>query len=113
MLQDDNTEAPANQLGRIVVKLPLPPGSLGTLWKNDELYKKTYFEKYPGYYGLNKQFRLNINYKFKFILFLDTADVGIKCEDEYISVLSRADDVINVAGHRLSSSAIEEVTKKN
>ena len=51
-MRDDNTEAGPNELGRIVVKLPLPPGSLITLWNNDELFKSVYFDKYPGYYGI-------------------------------------------------------------
>lgn len=89
ILRDDNTEADPKELGRIVIKLPLPPGTMSTLWENDELFKSTYFTKYPGYY--------------------DTADVGFKCENGFLSVMSRADDVINVAGHRISSSAIEEV----
>ncbi len=59
-----------------------------TLWENDQLFKNTYFETYKGYY--------------------DTADVGFKCDKGFVTVLSRADDVINVAGHRISSSAIEE-----
>ena len=60
-----------------------------TLWENDKLFRTAYFDKYPGYY--------------------DTADVGYKCDKGYLTVLSRADDVINVAGHRISSAAIEEV----
>lgn len=63
-----------NELGRIVIKLPLPPGTIQTLWENDQLFLKTYFEKYKGYY--------------------DTADVGFKCEQGFITVMSRADDVI-------------------
>lgn len=89
ILRDTNTEANANELGRIVIKLPLPPGTMSTLWENDELFRSVYFKSYPGYY--------------------DTADVGFKCENGFLTVLSRADDVINVAGHRISSSAIEEV----
>jgi len=61
----------------------------GTLWKNDKLFEELYFKTYPGYY--------------------DTCDVGYKCEEGFITVSARADDVINVAGHRLSSSGIEEV----
>jgi acyl-coenzyme A synthetase/AMP-(fatty) acid ligase len=60
-----------------------------TLWDNEKLFEELYFKKYPGYY--------------------DTADIGFKCENGFINVSSRADDVINVAGHRLSSTAIEEV----
>jgi propionyl-CoA synthetase len=72
-----------------VIKLPLPPGNLTTLWENEELFQKVYLKDYPGYY--------------------DTADVGNKCENSFLTVSSRADDVINVAGHRISSSALEEV----
>lgn len=88
--KDNNEVTKSKELGRIVIKLPLPPGTLNTLWENDDLFKSLYFEKFPGHY--------------------DTADIGFKTADGYISVLSRADDVINVAGHRLSCSAIEEVT---
>lgn len=72
-----------------MVKTPLPPGTILTLWENDALFKSLYFDKYPGYY--------------------DTADVGHKCGKGFISVSSRADDVINVAGHRIAASSIEEV----
>ena len=89
VLRDDGQEAKPNELGRIVIKQPLPPGTILTLWENDQLYSDLYFKSYPGYY--------------------DTADVGVKDEHGFITVLSRADDVINVAGHRLSSSALEEV----
>jgi propionyl-CoA synthetase len=89
VLREDNTEAEANEMGRIVIKLPLPPGTMSTLWENDDLFRSTYFQNYPGYY--------------------DTADVGYKCDKGFITILSRADDVINVAGHRISCSAIEEV----
>lgn len=82
-------EAEPTELGRIVIKLPLPPGTMTTLWENDELFKNLYFQQFPGFY--------------------DTADVGHKCGNGFLTVLSRADDVINVAGHRLSCSAIEEV----
>ncbi|GAB1607949.1 acyl-CoA synthetase short-chain family member 3, mitochondrial-like [Argonauta hians] len=81
-------EVKVGQLGDIVIKLPLPPGAFQTLWENDEAYKKTYFEKYPGYY--------------------ETSDSGTYHAQGYISVLTRTDDVINVAGHRLSTGAIEE-----
>ncbi|CAF0793176.1 unnamed protein product [Rotaria sordida] len=77
-----------DELGHIVIKLPLPPGCVSTLWKNDELFHELYFTRYPGYY--------------------DTTDVGIRTEDGFIETSSRADDVLNVAGHRLSSGHIEE-----
>ncbi|MEZ4514843.1 MAG: propionyl-CoA synthetase [Chloroflexota bacterium] len=80
--------APGN-IGNIVVKLPLPPGCLPTLWQNDARYKQSYLSTYDGYYS--------------------TADAGFKDEDGYIHIMSRTDDIINVAGHRLSTGAMEEV----
>lgn len=80
---------PEGELGTIVIKLPLPPGTLTTLWNNDALYKRTYLEAYPGYYL--------------------TGDAGYRDQDGYVFVMSRTDDVINVAGHRLSTGAMEEV----
>jgi propionyl-CoA synthetase len=76
-------------IGALVVKLPLPPGTLPTLWNNDEGYVKSYLEEFPGYYK--------------------TADAGFIDEDGYVYVMSRTDDIINVAGHRLSTGAMEEV----
>jgi propionyl-CoA synthetase len=72
-----------------VVKLPLPPGSLPTLWNNDQGFIDAYLEEFPGYYK--------------------TADAGFIDEDGYAFVMSRTDDIINVAGHRLSTGAMEEV----
>ena len=89
ILRDDQTEAAPNELGRIVAKLPMPPGCMSTLYQADGRFVDTYFTSYPGYY--------------------DTMDAGVKDEHGYIQVLARDDDVINVAGHRLSTSAIEEV----
>lgn len=77
-----------NELGRIVVKLPLPPGCMSTLYKNDDLFEKVYFERYPGYY--------------------DTMDAGYKNENGYVFVTARDDDIINVAGHRISTSSLED-----
>jgi propionyl-CoA synthetase len=79
----------ANQIGSIVVKLPLPPGCLPTLWQNDQRFQDSYLSEYPGYYL--------------------TADAGYKDDDGYLYVMSRTDDIINVAGHRLSTGGIEEV----
>ncbi len=79
----------ANQTGSIVIKLPLPPGCLPTLWKDDAGFEKAYLSRYPGYYL--------------------TGDAGFKDEDGYLSIMSRIDDIINVAGHRLSTGAMEEV----
>ncbi|KAB0377703.1 hypothetical protein FD755_009281, partial [Muntiacus reevesi] len=90
MILDDNMQKlKARCLGNIVVKLPLPPGAFSGLWKNQEAFKHLYFEKFPGYY--------------------DTMDAGYMDEEGYVYVMSRVDDVINVAGHRISAGAIEEV----
>jgi propionyl-CoA synthetase len=89
VLGNGGKELPAGQIGSIVVKLPLPPGCLPTLWNNDEGYRKAYLAAFPGYYL--------------------TADAGYKDEDGYLSVMTRTDDIINVAGHRLSTGALEEV----
>ena len=76
-------------LGAITVKLPLPPGCLPTLWHADERFRKGYLNAFPGYY--------------------ETGDAGMMDEDGYLYVMARTDDVINVAGHRLSTGAMEEV----
>jgi propionyl-CoA synthetase len=76
-------------LGAIAVKLPLPPGTLPTLWNAEERYRKSYITTFPGYY--------------------ETGDAGMKDEDGYLYIMARTDDVINVAGHRLSTGAMEEV----
>jgi len=89
ILKEDGSESLPNELGRIVAKLPMPPGCMSTLYRADQRFEDTYFSNYPGYY--------------------DTMDAGIKDEQGYIKVMARDDDVINVAGHRLSTSAIEEV----
>ncbi|XP_074395768.1 acyl-CoA synthetase short-chain family member 3, mitochondrial isoform X3 [Zonotrichia albicollis] len=89
MILDENKKpVKAKTLGNIVVKLPLPPGAFSGLWENEETFQKLYFQKFPGYY--------------------DTMDAGYMDETGYLYVLSRADDVINVAGHRISAGAIEE-----
>ncbi len=89
VLDDENNEMPAGEIGALSVKLPLPPGTLPTLWQNDQRYIETYLTDYPGYYK--------------------TADAGMIDEDGYVYVMSRTDDIINVAGHRLSTGAMEEV----
>eukprot|EP01038_Epipyxis_sp_PR26KG_P012370 gene12370-16593_t len=89
ILDKDHQELPTNQLGTIAIKLPLPPGSMLTLYNNHDRYIESYMKSIPGYY--------------------DTGDAGLRDEDGYIYVMSRTDDVINVSGHRLSSGAIEEV----
>jgi propionyl-CoA synthetase len=89
VLNDEGVEVADNQIGNIVIKLPLPPGCLPTLWNTDTAYVESYLESYPGYYK--------------------TADAGFKDEDGYLWIMSRTDDIINVAGHRLSTGALEEV----
>ncbi len=79
----------ADEIGSIVIKLPLAPGNLPTLWNNDEGYKRSYLSAFEGYYS--------------------TADAGFKDEDGYVWIMSRTDDIINVAGHRLSTGGMEEV----
>jgi propionyl-CoA synthetase len=85
----ENHQVKAGEIGALVVKLPLPPGSLPTLWKKDERYISSYLEEFPGYYK--------------------TADAGFIDTDGYVYVMSRTDDIINVAGHRLSTGAMEEI----
>ena len=80
---------PPGEIGTLAVKLPLPPGSLMTLWGNDQGFVDKYLSTFPGYYN--------------------TADAGYIDEDGYVFVMGRTDDIINVAGHRLSTGAIEEV----
>ncbi|MFZ0254304.1 MAG: propionyl-CoA synthetase [Gammaproteobacteria bacterium] len=89
ILDDTGHALPAGEMGDITVKLPLPPGTLVTLWNNDERFKSSYLDAYPGYYL--------------------TGDAGYQDEDGYVWIMSRIDDVINVAGHRLSTGAMEEV----
>jgi propionyl-CoA synthetase len=89
VLDDEGAEVSDNQIGNIVIKLPLPPGCLPTLWNNDAGHRESYLNSYPGYYK--------------------TADAGFKDEDGYLWIMSRTDDIINVAGHRLSTGALEEV----
>ena len=80
---------PPNTMGSIVIKLPLPPGCLPTLYRNDERMRESYLKEFPGYYK--------------------TSDAGLKDEDGYLTILGRTDDIINVAGHRLSTGGMEEV----
>ena len=89
VVDDECVEVPAGTEGNIVVKLPLPPGTLTTLWRNEERYVKSYMTKFPGYY--------------------ETSDGGYIDEDGYVYVMGRMDDVINIAGHRLSTGAMEEI----
>ncbi len=89
ILSEDGKELPAGELGAIAVKLPLPPGTLPTLWNAEERFRKSYLDTFPGYY--------------------ETGDAGYKDENGYLYIMARTDDVINVAGHRLSTGQMEEV----
>jgi propionyl-CoA synthetase len=80
---------PAGTMGSLVIKLPMPPGCLPTLWQQDERCKEAYFNEFPGYYK--------------------TSDAGYKDADGYVFVMGRTDDIINVAGHRLSTGGMEEI----
>lgn len=89
ILDEGGHEVPLGTLGAIAVKLPLPPGTLPTLWNADARFRKSYLDHFPGYY--------------------ETGDAGMQDEDGYLYIMARTDDVINVAGHRLSTGAMEEV----
>ena len=93
VLQDDGTECKAGEMGDVVVELPLPPGTFPTLWNADDRYKENYMSNYPGYY--------------------QTYDAGYIDEDGDVWIMSRTDDIINVAGHRLSTGAMEEVLSEH
>ncbi|KJS42685.1 MAG: propionyl-CoA synthetase [Roseovarius sp. BRH_c41] len=89
ILDEGGHEVAPGALGAIAVKLPLPPGTLPTLWNAEGRYRRSYLTTFPGYY--------------------ETGDAGMKDEDGYLWIMARTDDVINVAGHRLSTGAMEEV----
>lgn len=89
VLDDTGQPVAAGELGNIVIKLPLAPGNLPTLWQNDERFKESYLSEFPGYY--------------------QTSDAGFYDDDGYVYIMARTDDIINVAGHRLSTGGMEEV----
>ena len=89
VVEEHGDEVPAGTEGNIVVRLPLPPGSLPTLWGDDDRYIEAYLSAFPGYYS--------------------TGDGGYLDDDGYLYVMGRTDDVINVAGHRLSTGSMEAV----
>ncbi len=89
VLDAQGAPVPPGETGNIVIRLPLPPGCFTTLWQNDSDFVKTYFSAYPGYYL--------------------TSDAGFIDTDGYLWIMGRTDDIINVAGHRLSTGAMEEV----
>ncbi len=88
VVDDGGKEVERGRLGTIVAKLPLPPGTLPSLWQADDRYRETYLSEFPGFYS--------------------TGDAGYMDEDDYVYIMARTDDVINVAGHRLSTGALEE-----
>jgi len=89
IVDEQTKELAAGKMGSIVIKLPLPPSCLPTCWQQDERFKESYLAEFPGYYK--------------------TADAGYKDEDGYLFIMGRTDDIINVAGHRLSTGGMEEV----
>ena len=89
ILDDGGHEVANGEIGAVVVKLPLPPSALPTLWQKEDLYHEKYLSQFEGYYS--------------------TADAGFKDDDGYIHIMARTDDIINVAGHRLSTGGMEEV----
>jgi propionyl-CoA synthetase len=89
VLDEAGHEIGPGQTGNLVIRLPLPPGCLTTLWNNDKDFIKTYFHEYPGFY--------------------ETSDAGFIDTDGYLWIMGRTDDIINVAGHRLSTGSMEEV----
>ncbi|HEY2889389.1 MAG TPA: propionyl-CoA synthetase, partial [Dongiaceae bacterium] len=89
VLDEAGREVKPRETGAVVARLPLPPGCLPTLWNADERYKTSYMKTFPGFY--------------------QTGDAGFMDEDKYIYIMARTDDIINVAGHRLSTGAMEEV----
>ncbi len=89
VMDETGNPAATNHIGALVAKLPLPPGSFPTLWNAEQRFRDTYLEEYPGYYK--------------------TADAGYIDDDGYVYVMARTDDAINVAGHRLTTGAIEEI----
>jgi propionyl-CoA synthetase len=89
ILDESGKPMKPGELGAIAIKLPLPPGTLPGLWNAEDRYRKSYLTTFPGYY--------------------ETGDAGMIDEDGYLYIMARTDDVINVAGHRLSTGAMEEV----
>jgi propionyl-CoA synthetase len=89
VLDDRGEEVPAGTTGALVGRLPMPPGCTPTLWNADERFRASYLDRFPGFY--------------------ETGDAGLIDENGYVFVMARTDDIINVAGHRLSTGAMEEV----
>ena len=89
IVDSDGNTLPTNELGNMVLKLPLAPGTLSTIYNDDDRYVRDYLTKYPGYY--------------------DTGDAAYVDEHGYVHIMGRTDDVINTAGHRLSTGTMEEI----
>jgi propionyl-CoA synthetase len=89
VVDEEGRQTPPETVGNVVIKLPLPPGCLPTLWNNDRGFEESYLSRYPGYYL--------------------TSDAGFADQEGYLFIMGRTDDIINVAGHRLSTGAMEEV----
>ncbi|MBL7558726.1 acetate--CoA ligase [Olleya sp. YSTF-M6] len=93
ILNEEGEEVESSVEGYVAIKLPLPPGTLSNLWKNPERFKSGYLDRFPGYYF--------------------SGDGGYKDEDGYIFITGRVDDIINVAGHRLSTAEMEEIVSSH
>lgn len=93
IVDDNNRELPRGELGNMVIRTPLPPGTLQTLYKDDERHAREYLTKYPGFY--------------------DTGDAALMDEGGYVHILGRTDDLINTAGHRISTGTIEELLQSH
>ncbi|WP_026479974.1 propionyl-CoA synthetase [Ahrensia sp. 13_GOM-1096m] len=93
VLDDAGHEVSHGTLGNIVVKLPLPPGCMPSLWNGEQRFREAYLNEFPGFYK--------------------TSDAGYMDEDGYLFIMARTDDIINVAGHRLSTGAMEEIIAKH
>jgi propionyl-CoA synthetase len=89
VLDDNGNSLEVEEMGNLVIKLPLPPGCSSSIWNDSDRFYKAYLEKYKGYYN--------------------TSDAGVIDKEGYISVMSRTDDIINCAGHRISTGSIEEI----
>jgi len=93
IFNEEGEELAANEEGYVVIKLPLPPGTMMDLWRENARFKEGYLDKFPGYYF--------------------SGDGGFKDKDDYIYITGRVDDVINVAGHRLSTAEMEEIVSSH
>ena len=88
VLDESGAEAPPGEMGSIAIKLPLPPGFMRSIYNNDDKFVSAYLDEFPGYYS--------------------AGDAGFKDDDGYLHIMTRTDDIINVAEHRLSTGALEE-----